>query len=315
MKKVLIFILLLFSLSLFVSCKKEKEKPKEETKVETKTEEKTKEATLKTEYYWEETPIDYTFGDSIAYGYGLIRRRDRFSDVFCNLTNMKNINRAVSGEETGDLIELMKDLTDLNIADMFSICIGSNNLLHPTMSVFSSYATTLLQLLSSGDKEKLMELFVEINEKFNSQSFDENIAKAVAGYERDIYCIIDLLYNTNPDAEIYMQNIYNPFMGFTYSEDGKVILGLEAKADEIIGSMNVILERIVKEKHAEGVKIYLVDVFNAFKNTDVDPVNANFSFKANEFKYDPHPTKEGQEVIAKTYYEVWKENTSLKGNN
>ena len=234
-------------------------------------------------------------GDSIAAGYGLegYDKEDlykcesypniigkSYTDELADLCGHTMINDAISGEESGQLLELIQsgDLDeDLKNSDAVVVSIGGNDVLH----IIFGAAETLGWDPEKGDFD-----FGRVNLKeaiATLTSMSDQIDEALDGYEQNLAQIADELHKRT-DGEIYIQTLYNPV---EYFEDWKVLLDY---ADEKIGDFN----EIVKDgAEKDGVHHYsVIDVGNQFEGRNTQLTNIA--------DYDIHPNAEGHKVIAET---------------
>ncbi len=238
------------------------------------------------------------FGDSIAYGYGLLDfENERYPELLVSELSehhrsIQHTNYAVNGDKSGDLIELLRNgllNTDTDHIDLITVSIGANNVLSPSLSKLNEY-----YMMSSTDPN-LAEIRIP-------QIYDEMLAETAAGIEQfktDIVTIIELLRELAPDAEIVFQTVYNPYRKLDVKFDfKKATLDLSEQADALVSALN---EIITSNAASLGYKV--ADVYAAFEAAD-SVVNADgFTGGAAEFAesfaaVDPHPNKAGHELIA-----------------
>ena len=234
-------------------------------------------------------------GDSIAAGYGLegydkedLYKCESYANIigksyteelsdFCEHTM---INDAISGEESGQLLELIESGKlddDLKGSDAVVVSIGGNDVLH----IIFSAAETL-----GWDPEKQDFDFGRVNIKDAISSLtnmSDEIDDALDGYEKNLAVIVDKLHERT-EGEIYIQTLYNPV---EYFEDWKMLVDY---ADEKIGDFN----KIVKDgAEKDGVHHYnVIDIGNQFEGRNTQLTNIA--------DYDIHPNADGHKVIAET---------------
>ncbi len=208
-------------------------------------------------------------GDSIAYGYGL---SDRQTQSYVSLIRQHledsydyvvETNLGTNGQESTDLLDILtnkdndmykKYRASLSYADIVTLSIGSNDLLH------------LIQLDS--DMDEMI--------KNGSQMFDE----ACETFGENFPKIISAIRRINPDAQIYVDNIYNPAIHVSAFEDVYDI------AEYYITKMN--------ECFYDSDDYGLVDVKEAFDSEDKSLINLMIQGRG----IDPHPNAAGHLKIA-----------------
>lgn len=229
-------------------------------------------------------------GDSIAKGYGL---EDAETESYVGRIvraleeqdgTVKLVNFGKNGLRSEQLLDILTNVAnehheqymeEIGKADLITLSIGSND---------------LLQYFSSGIDLKKMrehggEIFTEACEKF----------------QENIPLIIDAIHKQAPNAQFFVNNIYNPCNDVSFD----LSKNLEAMAEKYIGQMN---EGFVSEEvqsvfqstnpETDGYEqqdgYVLIDVKHAFEQADEKLVNMVFSWG----EIDPHPNREGHKRIA-----------------
>lgn len=80
-------------------------------------------------------------GDSIPAGYGLSNKNERYTNLLANKVGMTQKNLAVSGHKTSDLLDVIKNQTNLGYiknADLITISIGGNDMINSLESILSA---------------------------------------------------------------------------------------------------------------------------------------------------------------------------------
>lgn len=247
-------------------------------------------------------------GDSIAYGYGLIDfDNERYSALIdselSETGNYASFNYAVNGDDSNDLIDLIKSggAPELKYANLVTISIGANNVLATSLSKLYEYYL----YESSVSDENLKNTRIPL-------IYDEMMTENEAGIERfstDIVTIIDLIRETAPDAQIVFQTIYNPYRKLDISFDFiKETLNLAAETDRLVTSLNEIIV-----SNADSLGYDIADVYSKFEQLD-NVVNADtFSgdvanFATSITEADPHPNANGHRIIAEIILPLIKSN-------
>jgi len=193
-------------------------------------------------------------GDSIAYGYGLSDREEQsyvglirqyleqnYDYVFCD-------NLGTNGLRSEELLDALtskrnimykKYRATLEDADIVSISIGSNDLLH------------LVEL--DGDIQKYKE------------HGDEMFCEACQGFDENFPRIIEEIRKISPSAMILVGNVYNPCQGLQQYE------GLYSLAEHYIEMLN--------KTFTKYRDFTLVDIKGAFDCSEEDLVNMAFKGK------------------------------------
>jgi lysophospholipase L1-like esterase len=145
-------------------------------------------------------------GDSIAYGYGLdSREKDSYVGQVCAYLEeqydsviLKNF--ACNGQQSKELLDMLTNPENenyrtsratLQYADIVTISIGSNDLLH------------LLRLDLTTDIDELI------------QNSEPQLKEACENFAGIFPQIIKEILSINPDAKIYANNVYNPAKGLS----------------------------------------------------------------------------------------------------
>lgn len=233
-------------------------------------------------------------GDNIAKGYGLkdVKNESYVGRIAQSLEDKYGAVHLTNFGENGLRSEqLLKRLTDedeeqheaymeaIRKADLITLSIGSNDLLQ-----YLSLKTDFSEFRKHGD-----EIFTKACEQFG-----DNIPK-----------IIEIIHRQAPQAQLFVNNIYNPCNDSSFNISESVVKNLEELAEKYIERMNQGFETkevqsvfhsmnpAEKESEAEG-SYTLVDVKQAFETHNEKLINMVFSWG----DIDPHPNKEGHKVIA-----------------
>lgn len=239
---------------------------------------------------YEQKIVKYVaLGDSIAGGYGL---QDAASESYVGRVAealeerygaVSLVNFGKNGQQSGQLLSILSDEENekyeqyreaLQGADLITLSIGSNDLLH-----YLSAGMDVSEFRENGDA-----LFSGACEQFG-----ENIVK-----------IIDILHRRAPDAQLVVNNIYNPCRDISFHMPEQIAKTVEEMSEKYIGRMNQKLEEsraqaVFSRNGDEGDRTFtLINVKQAFERKDEKLINVVFSLK----NIDPHPNREGHRVIA-----------------
>ena len=154
--------------------------------------------------------------------------------------------------------------------------------------------------LSIGSNDLLQYLSADMDFQEFEEHGDEIFTKACERFQKNIPQIIDMIHRQAPQAQLFVNNIYNPCndISFDLSEQ------IDEMAETYIVKMNegFVSEEVQSvfhsmnsgdvEKRDEGYE--LVDVKQAFEQADEKLINMVISRK----EIDPHPNREGHKRIA-----------------
>lgn len=245
-------------------------------------------------------------GDSITTGFGLENfnsndiKNKSSAESFVNKLSAKlgkeAVNLGIDGMDSTRLLKMISDPTtkeqetivdQIEKASVITISIGGND-------VFLALAEVLNEELGDGknlfnaSKQDILKVTMEL---LFSKSAKENLNNKVVGATKifigdpehnkdgNFANIISTIKELNPDAQIIVQTIYNPYD-----------LQITDFCDSAVESIN---SKIIKD--SENGKEYLVaDVYSAFAKAKSGTILVNCD-TGNTF--DPHPTAKGHEVI------------------
>ncbi len=229
-----------------------------------------------------------TLGDSIAAGYGLeTPEEQRYSALTAQQLTDETViwqdhNYAVSGDTADRMLKRLENgrAVRLPSADVITISIGANHMLQPFAAFYGVWLSEDLQASSQTDRA-----FTEM---------ETSIAEGLAAFETQLPLIYEHITDRNPDAQIILLTVYNPFADV----EAEIALtdtavSLADYADEMIGKCNAII-RSFAQQH-EGVSV--ADIYTAFAEHETTPVIGQISGKT-EYYMDPHPNAKGHEIIA-----------------
>ena len=265
-----------------------------------------------------------TLGDSIAFGYGMEDPdKQRYSAIISQaLTERDGIswhdyNYALSGDDSSDLLRRLQKgrAVHLPSADKIIVNIGSNNLL----GVYSDYVMEQVDLddidIETLSEEQITEMQKDIEEAMSDEAtvraeLEKRIDENLVQLESDLEDIYTCIRERNPEADLYVLNIYNPYRGVTETIMPGSDENFGEYAQRQIDRANAILSAF-EEKHADLIP---VDVAAAFAACDPVPiagetaaelpveVESDSPFADMEY-IDPHPNEAGQKLIADTVLE------------
>ncbi len=224
-------------------------------------------------------------GDSIASGYGLegYVSGDNYSAVgsFGSLISAESSeysNFAVDGRTSSELLSAFDG--DISAAvsgcDKTVISIGGNDFLQPMVSAIQSAVIENTELINSITEGELSpeDIIPQISAKILEAADAVDISQTADNINK----IMGKIREVNPDGEIYILTVYNPFESAEGMED------FSSMAVDKLSQLNGAIKNA-----ADSSGAYVVDVYSAFLG------------HANEYtnilKMDIHPSKDGHSVI------------------
>ncbi|MGN0695226.1 MAG: SGNH/GDSL hydrolase family protein [Oscillospiraceae bacterium] len=253
--------------------------------------------------YAEETSSLLVLGDSITSGYGLEGYvsgdnssaadsfANRLSAAYADYTNL-----AVDGRTSAQLLEAMSEeetLSPAENADDIVISIGGNDFLIPMVTAIQMSMMSdpeILQGIKDGTmtEEDFMEKAMEMDIEGAVINAVNNVDIGLT--EENIGGILDKIYEVNPDVNVYILTVYDPF------EDVEGMEVYSETAEEMLPKLNGAIENAA----AEHETAYVIDVYSAFKGHAAEYTNIS--------RIDIHPNKDGHGVIYELLSEAMEEN-------
>ena len=249
-----------------------------------------------------------TLGDSISAGFGLPSpETERYSALLtgqltaADQIEWKDINYAVSGSDTTDLIAQLDAGTAENLsdADTVALYIGANNLLHAYSAYFSKIFGKNEYPAEQGISfAKVAQIIKRIaNSVTEIGTLEKEVDAGITKLKADLGTIYAKIRAKNPDAPIYMLNIYNPYAKVTL----RTPLNLKEPFGEYAQHMIDRCNLIIAEFAGQHPDITLIDISGVFAACESVPVQGNINLGISTERtpnVDPHPTAEGQKLIA-----------------
>ena len=221
-------------------------------------------------------------GDSICRGYGLKDpETQRYSSLIGKQTGCKVYNYGVDGQTEAELVAFLRNgkAEALSKADVVSVSIGGNDLLHVLSSL-------LLSLFSNYDPSSGSAVQVDAEDLFAA------VDDALAAFEQDLPELLEVIGEQAPNARVLFQTVYNPYRSFAHFS-----LRLNGSPTTLSDLANKCIERL-NEIIRDGALQYgytICDVYDAFEQNADQLVNASLG----KLNFDPHPNAAGHAVIAK----------------
>ena len=199
--------------------------------------------------------------------------KDFFKAINSNL-NYRNLSeKSMTSSDLLNLINLKKN--EIKNADLIVLSIGVNNVLN-----------TVIQKLCN-------ELDLNI-EYLNGEDINLEMTKQIEKFEKDFPNIIDNIKNLSPNAEIYVNTVYNPI-----NKKGSIY----EYFNERIKSIN---EVITKYYNKYNYKV--IDCYNILNSDE----KLNFQIENNQFKI--YSSKAGHAMMATQVISDYEDYASLKVN-
>lgn len=237
-------------------------------------------------------------GDSIASGYGLAEYKagNNYSAPlsFGNMLGAEYEsyrNFAVDGRTSRQLLDALSSPSEalkeaVSEADVIVISIGGNDFLKPMISAVKSAAMGDYELIAAIFKGEFKpEMLGEYSQRILNAALDAGKKVDVERTADNIERCVKLITEINPNAEIILMTVYDPF-------SGNVLLNAASEAaKEQLSVLNAGIMAL------EGGNVKVIDVYKAFDGKAAEYTNIN--------RLDIHPNAEGHYRI----YELLKDVT------
>lgn len=229
-------------------------------------------------------------GDSITRGYGLADDEKSYVEILTEEGNFKSDNFAVNGRTSTVLLEDLqkpseKEKSALEQADYIVMSIGGNDMLY----LLDKLVNGALPSDSAENPAETVQNLVDMAGKLTA----ENMTSDISYYKSTVEKVINILREMNPNAEIVMQTVYNPFKPIfvvapiMFADMKDDIDGAYERVEGCINGFNTALFEL-SEKY--GFKI--ADVSKDFRESDKKYINMSLS------NPDIHPNAAGHRRIA-----------------
>lgn len=242
--------------------------------------------------YAEEESSLLVLGDSITSGYGLdgyvSGDNTSAADSFANRLSAEYgayTNLAVDGRTSAQLLEALNEEETISAAenaDDVVISIGGNDFLMPMVTAIQMSMMSdpeILQGIKDGTltEEDFMEKVQEMDIEGAVINAVNNVDISLTG--ENISGILDKIYEVNPDVNVYILTVYDPF------EDIEGMESFSETAENMLPQLNGAIENAA----AEHDTAYVIDVYSEFKGHAAEYTNIT--------EMDIHPNKAGHGVI------------------
>jgi len=243
-------------------------------------------------------PAEHTLvciGDSIASGFALPNAASqRYSALLANMLgeDWAEYNYAVPGHTGSDMLSLLNNgvASELENADIITVCIGANNVLKPAQSFLMTYSAYSLSIETGDDSALTPEDIRNAYADFRSsaQAGAKSLRSELAG-------ALEYIHNVNTDARVILMTVYNPYKTNSTEID---IAGLPIPMNVMSDTFVNLINTVITEE-AANLGYEVTDVYSAFESAEEYLINGD---GAPSFIADPHPNAAGHQLIAETYY-------------
>lgn len=177
----------------------------------------------------------------------------------------------ITSAELLDIIKLNKE--EIKDANLITISIGGNNILNVIMN--NLYSNIDSESLEEYDEEMFEAI---VSEYLNSDEKNLEVINEIEVFEKDFTNIIKQIKKLSPDADIYINTVYNPI-----NKKGDIY-------DYFNEKISAINEVITKNYSIYDYKV--IDCYNILNSDE----KLNFHVVNNEFKI--YPNKVGHAMMA-----------------
>lgn len=270
-------------------------------------------------------------GDSIARGATLEDpESQRYSALLSEMlkSDYKSVsvkNYGVDGQTGAELLESIKNSPAEGLADCdyIVISIGGNNILQFLTTLEGAnefmagispevFANYFRYIIAETEEEKqslaytceiISNAFGQLNGAYASEQFTGLINNASKKLEEEIPQIVAELKKINPNAEILIQTIYNPYRDMVVKlTDVAEILNMDENGEKAVSMLNTPIKELAAEN---GYTV--IDIYTAFEESIKTLTFAGLDISKAKFSLDPHPNEKGHELIAEVYYNYFTE--------
>ncbi|MDR1906576.1 MAG: hypothetical protein LBQ27_06715 [Clostridiales bacterium] len=195
---------------------------------------------------------------------------------------------------SGELLSAIKDVdqNEIRAAAYVIVYIGANDIL--------SLVSNEMNALTDGNNPSISE-FNEAAARLNSVAFKADAQNAVDMFKENYAEIINYIKTLNNN--IMAATIYNPYDGIIIENPylGLNRLNLGLLTEEWIEKLNAVI--------ASYSELKIADVFSAFASYkgEAPLVNAYVDILDMDYEFDPHPTIDGQKLIAEVFQAKYSE--------
>ncbi|MBR6106534.1 MAG: hypothetical protein IKQ39_00850 [Oscillospiraceae bacterium] len=231
-------------------------------------------------------------GDSISSGYALGAGEAGYYDIIADCTGGTVTNYAVAGHTSSDLLKVLADSSKqaaIKDADLICISIGGNDLMQPARAVIEK---------KMQEGETLIDTVKRIAKSGGATDLIPELTKATRsvrnGAEEMYQSVETAVRGLNPNAEVIMQTLYNPF------EISPEMIAAQNLSEKNQKDYNSLLNYVSGTESALNTAmkkletVDIADVSEVFKNTGW----LYTRFTSEDNRGDIHPNALGHALIA-----------------
>ncbi|MBQ3494827.1 MAG: SGNH/GDSL hydrolase family protein [Clostridia bacterium] len=244
-------------------------------------------------------------------------------------------NYAISGDTSTDLVEILEpytngtaeDMADFVATDHFIVCIGANNVLGPATSQMINY---IISSIDSTPIKNALATYISGYTEITEEQYRAILSQSLQTFKNDFENIILPTFQKATNAQINIMTVYNPYKHTSLNNIDAGSLAsfvpyLESGFQEMLsitmeylnGTSSIYgINQIIRDNASQNIKV--VDIWNLFDtfcnqqykqyiNSDETKIKITSigDLKKETFTSacDPHPTKDGHQVIANAYLE------------
>ena len=171
--------------------------------------------------------------------------KDFFKAINSNL-NYRNLSeKSMTSSDLLNLINLKKN--EIKNADLIVLSIGVNNVLNTVIQKLCNELDLNIESLKNYD-ETTFDLI--IGKYLNGEEVNLEVAKEIEKFEKDFPNIIDNIKNLSPNAEIYVNTVYNPInkKGSIYEYFNERIKSINEVITKYYNKCESIVEILIKKE-------------------------------------------------------------------
>lgn len=258
------------------------------------------------------TPLNIVvLGDSIAKGYGLDdEENQRYSSLVAQKAQATVENYGINGQKSGELLERIRqgEYDDaIRKADVIFLSIGSNDLLKPFIveaaksfgveGEYSELYSKLEQKFAENGNINPQEVLSAVRTLKTSLNENEEILSYCTQFEENLEQMIKEIKDRNPQAVLYVNNIYNPYRFVNFSYGMVELLNVYQLTEPYIRAMNEGFD--LESDEYQLVSLYSIFQKNGYTNVNVDSLD-----DLSVDNFDPHPNELGHLKIAEKILET-----------
>nr|MCR5787333.1 SGNH/GDSL hydrolase family protein [Acholeplasmatales bacterium] len=134
-------------------------------------------------------------GDSIAYGFNILDRKQVSGAIFTDKIEGEYVNYAVVGDTSTEMLELLhKKTNDIENKDIYIISIGANNILSYLEDVFVDEIVSLYAAFFRSNEDEIKQEFLKMIRLLDNEEMDYYIQLEINQFRLDLPNIIDYLH-------------------------------------------------------------------------------------------------------------------------